>query len=137
MADQELYQPSVVGAVSDKVRRQRELDQLAFGVLAAQHTGPESWTRWSDWWELTKAKRGDRGLGNTTFSECTKRLLDQGRIRRSPQIAKNRFYQAIFVPGSLSGAVSSKDGNGGNAPAPDKGAIALAHLLNRKLPNGV
>jgi hypothetical protein len=127
---------------SDKTRRQRELDRLALEVLAGRHTGSESWTRWTDWMELIKARRGDRGLGNTTVSECTKRLLDQGRIRRSPQIAKNRFYQAMFPPGSSSGVVSSKGENGGSdhdpvTPASDKATQALAFLLNRKSPGGV
>jgi hypothetical protein len=114
---------------SDKQRRQRKLDQLVFEVLAAQYTGPESWMCWNDWFELTKAKCGDLGLGNSTFSECTKRLLDQGKVRRS-QIAKNRFYQVIFSSGSslgvesLSGGVSSR--------APDKAAQALALLLHKK-----
>jgi hypothetical protein len=49
--------------ISDKTRRQRELDQLAFGILAARHTGPETWMCWTDWFELTKAKQGDCGLG--------------------------------------------------------------------------
>jgi hypothetical protein len=84
---------------SDRQRRQRQLDRLAFEVLAARHTGPESWMRWTDWFELTKAKQGDLGLGPATFSDCIRRLLKQGRIRKS-QIAKNRFYQAIFTSGS-------------------------------------
>jgi len=120
---------------SDKVRRQRKLDRLAFEVLTAQHTEPDSWMRWTDWFQLTKAKCGILGLGNTTFSECTKRLLDQGRIRQS-QIAKNRFYQAVFTPGNLPGAVSSRSESGGNgdgpvAPALDKAAQALAFLLKK------
>jgi hypothetical protein len=119
--------------VSDKTRRQRELDQLAFGILAAQHT---KWMRFTDWFELIKAKQGNRGPGHSTFSDCIKRLLDQGRIRRS-QIEKNRFYQAVFIPGSLAGTVSSKSENDGSdhdpvAAAPDKAAQALAFLLNRK-----
>jgi hypothetical protein len=110
---------------TDKQRRERQLDELAFEVLAARHIGPESWMRWSAWFELTKAKQGDRGLGNTTFSDCIRRLLDQGRIRRC-LIAKNRFYQVIFTPGSSSGAISSKP------PASDKATQALTHLLSRK-----
>ena len=118
--------------LSDKARRQRELDELAFRVLAARHTGPESWMRWSDWFELTKARLGDCGLGNTTFSECTKRLVDQGKVRRC-LFVKNRFYQAIFTPGSSSGAM---DGHDSVAPTSDRAALALEHLLSRK-PSGV
>jgi|SRR6516164_2335976 hypothetical protein len=93
------------GPETDKQRRERQLDQLAFGILAARYTGPESWMRWSDWFELTKAKQGDCGPGNTTFSDCVRRLLDQGKVKRS-QIAKNRFYQAMFPPGSSPGVKS-------------------------------
>src|SRR5262249_8724591 len=121
--------------VSDKTRRQRELDRLAFDVLAARHAGPESWMRSMEWLELTKARRGERGLGHTTFSDCIKRLLDTRRIRKS-QIAKNRFYQPVFVPGNLSGMHAFGSGNGGSghdliAPS-DKAAQALAFLLNKK-----
>jgi hypothetical protein len=88
-----------------------------------------------DWFELTKARRGEQGLGNTTFANCIRRLLDQCKVKRS-QIAKNRFYQAIFIPGNSLGAVSSKGENGGSdhdlvAPAPDKATQALEHLLKR------
>jgi hypothetical protein len=110
---------------TDKQRRQRELDQLAFEILAARHT---EWTRWTDWFELTKAKQGNCGLGNTTFSNCVKRLLGQGKVRQS-QIEKNRFYQAIFTPGRLAGAASIE-----NVPASDRAAQALAFLLSRKSP---
>jgi hypothetical protein len=92
--------------------------------------------RWSDWFEFTKAIQGDCGLGATTFSDCVKRLLDRGRIRRS-QIAKNRFYQAIFTPRSLSGGISTKGENGGSdhgsvTQASDKATQALAFLLHKK-----
>jgi hypothetical protein len=123
---------------SDKVRRQRKLDRLAFEVLTAQHIEPDSWMRWTDWFQLTKAKCGILGLGNTTFSECTKRLIAQGKIRQS-QIANNRFYQAVFTPRSLPRAVPSRSESSGNgdgpvAPALDKAAQALAFLL-KKPPN--
>ena len=92
--------------------------------------------RWTDWFALTKAKCGAPGLGNTTFSDCTKRLLDQHKVRKS-QIEKNKFYQAILAPRSLARDASSRSENGGNdhdpiAPAPDKAAQALAFLLNQK-----
>jgi len=115
--------------ISDKTRRQHELDQLALSILASQHT---EWTRWTDWFELTKAKYGDRGLGPATFSDCIKRLLDQGRAKQS-QIAKNRFYGVIFTSRSSAEAISSPDSA---APVLDKAAQALAFLLNRK-PSGV
>ena len=136
--------------ISDKIRRQRKLDRSAFDTLAAQHTEPDSWMRYTDWFQLAKAKCGSLGLGNTTFSDCTKRLLDQHKVRKS-QIAKNRFYQPIFVPGNLGGKAPSRSdssrrsdlprsnsgsGHGPVAPTLDKAAQALAFLLNRK-PSGV
>jgi hypothetical protein len=92
--------------------------------------------RWSDWFELTKAKQSNCGLGNTTFSDSVRRLMEQGKVKQS-QIAKNKFYQAIFTPGSSPGVVPSRSENGGSghdpvAPAPDKATQALEHLLNRK-----
>jgi hypothetical protein len=130
--------------ISDKTRRQRKLDRVAFEILAAQHTKPETWMRWTDWFQLTKAKCGLSGLGTTTFTECTKRLLDQGRIKKS-QVEKNRFYQAVFTLESSSGVRSeagpgSENGGSGHdpvAPALDKAAQALAFLLNRKPPGVV
>jgi hypothetical protein len=115
---------------TDKQRRQRHLDQLAFEILAARHT---EWTRWTDWFELTKAKYGDRGLGPGTFSDCIKRLLDRGKIKQS-QNAKNRFYGVIFTSGSSVGGVSPPDLV---APVPDKAVQALAFLLNKKPPGVV
>jgi hypothetical protein len=118
---------------SDKARRQRQLDHLAFNVLAGRYTGPDSWMRWSDWFELTKAKQG---VGNTTFSDCTKRLLEQGKVRQS-QIAKNRFYQAVFTPGSSVGVDLLKSDCQESSVVLDKAAQALEHLLNRKPPDVV
>jgi hypothetical protein len=120
--------------ISDKTRRQRELDRLAFEILAARHTGPESWTRWSDWFALTKVKQGDCGLGPATFSDCIKRLLDKQKIRRS-QIAKNRFYQAIFTSESSSEVDLLKGDRPKSSVALDVAAQALEQL-NRK-PFGV
>jgi hypothetical protein len=111
---------------TDKQRRQRQLDQLAFEILAARHT---EWTRWTDWFELVKAKQNDCGLGNTTFSDCVRRLLSQGKARQS-QIAKNRFYQAVFAPGSWVGADLSKNGRPSSV-ALDVAAQALEQLSRK------
>jgi len=116
---------------TDRQRRERQLDQLAFGILAGRYTGPESWTRSMEWLELTKARRGEQGLGHTTFADCIRRLLDQGKVKRC-QIAKNRFYQVIFVPGNLSGIDSDCQES---SVVLDKAAQALEHLLNRKPPS--
>jgi hypothetical protein len=60
--------------------------------------------------------------------------MDQGKVRQS-QIEKNRFYQAIFSPGSLAGETSFRSDP--VAPTLDKAAEALALLLNRKPPGVV
>jgi hypothetical protein len=114
---------------SDKARRQRDLDRLAFNVLAGRYTGPNSWMTSMTWLELTKAQRGERGLGHTTFANCIRRLLDQGKVKRS-QIAKNRFYQAIFVPGNSLGIENDCQES---SVVPDVAAQALEQL-NRKSP---
>src|SRR6516164_8230538 len=114
---------------TDRQRRERQLDQLAFGILAGRYTGPESWTRSMEWLELTKARRGEQGLGHTTFADCIRRLLDQGKVKRC-QIAKNRFYQAIFVPGNSLGIENDCQES---SVVPDVAAQALEQL-NRKSP---
>jgi hypothetical protein len=88
--------------------------------------------RYTDWFQQTKAKCGLLGLGNTTFSDCIKRLLDQGKIRKS-QIAKNRFYQAVFIPGN---ALGIESGRQESSVVLDKAAQALEQL-SRKSVNGV
>ena len=120
---------------TDKQRRQRELDRLAFAVLADRYKGPDSWTRWTDWFELTKAKQGDLGLGPATFSDCIKRLLDKQTIRRS-QIAKNRFYQVIFASRSSLEVDLPKSDRQDSSVVLDVAAQALEQLNHRK-PSGV
>ena len=89
--------------------------------------------RWTDWFELTKAKQGDCGPGNTTFSDCTKRLLEQGKVKQS-QIAKNRFYQAVFHPGSSLGVDLPKSDRQDSSVVLDVAAQALEQLNHRKPP---
>ena len=113
--------------ISDKTRRQRKLDRVAFETLAAQHTEPDSWMRYTDWFQLTKAKCGLLGLGNTTFSDCIKRLLNQGKIRKS-QIAKNRFYQAVFILGNSLGIENDRQES---SAVLDKAAQALEQLSRK------
>jgi hypothetical protein len=119
---------------SDKTRRQRELDHLAFNVLAARHTGPDSWMRWTDWFELTKARYDDRGLGPATFSDCIRRLLKQGKVEKS-QIAKNRFYRVIFTSGSSPEVNLPKNDRQGSLVVLDVAAQALEQLSRK--PAGV
>ena len=53
------------------------------------------------------------------------------RLEMLTQIAKNRFYQAIFTSGSLSEGILPRDLV---APPADRAAQALAFLLSRKPP---
>jgi hypothetical protein len=110
---------------TDKQRRQRQLDALALGVLAGRHT---EWMRWTDWFELTTAARPSGKLGEDTFCQTVKRLLDQGRIRKS-QIAKNAFYGVVFTARSSSEVILPHDSV---TSASDKAAEALAFLLSKK-----
>jgi hypothetical protein len=34
---------------TDKQRRERQLDELAFGILAGRYTGPDSWMTSMTW----------------------------------------------------------------------------------------
>ena len=62
-----------------KANMQRELDALAFSVLANfRHQGAMQWT---DWYETTRARRGKVGLGTSAFSQTVKRLNAQGRAQ--------------------------------------------------------
>jgi hypothetical protein len=90
-----------------------------------------------EWFELTKARRVEQGLGHTTFSDCIKRLLDKQKIR-SYEIAKNVFYQAVFVPGNLLGIGSSLGADLLKSDvALDMAARAFEHLSNKKPLGGV
>jgi hypothetical protein len=112
-----------------KAKKQQELDALVFNVLASfQHHGAIQWT---DWYETTRVKRGERGLGNTTFSDAVKRLMAEARV----QIDGDGCYFAVFDaelgPIPLGSGVGNLSGSVG-----DKAAQALEHLLSRK-PSGV
>ena len=62
-----------------KARKQRELDELTFNVLSSfRQQGAMQWT---DWYETTSARRGERGLGTTTFNDAVKRLMAEGQVR--------------------------------------------------------
>ena len=62
-----------------KARKQRDLDELAFNVLSSfRQQGAMQWT---DWYETTSARRGERGLGTTTFNDAVKRLMAEGQVR--------------------------------------------------------
>ena len=83
---------------NDKQRRERELDDLAHKILVGLYTGPENWTEWSFWFEAVKARRGEQGLGRTSFSQAVKRLVDKDKVLKR-RMGKNMFYQAVFGAG--------------------------------------
>jgi len=73
-----------------KARKQRELDELAFNVLSSfRQQGAMQWT---DWYETTTARRGERGLGTTTFNDAVKRLMAEGRV----QMDKDGCYRVAY-----------------------------------------
>ena len=73
-----------------RANRQRELEALAFSVLASfRHHGAMQWTEWH---EMTRARRGKLGLGTTTFSNIVKRLTAEGRVR----VDGEGCYQGVF-----------------------------------------
>jgi len=62
-----------------KAKKEQELDELVFNVLSSfRHQGAMQWT---DWYETTTARRGERGLGTTTFNDAVKRLMAEGRVQ--------------------------------------------------------
>jgi hypothetical protein len=68
------------------------LDELTFGTLGCFYRGPHSWTSYTEWFDLTKAQRGRQGLGNDTFNSTKDRLINAGRVRKSP----DGLYQVVF-----------------------------------------
>ena len=87
-----------------KARKQRELDELAFNVLSSfRQQGAMQWT---DWYETTTARRGERGLGTTTFNDAVKRLMAEARV----QIDGNGCYRVAYdAVKDLEDAVSFTD----------------------------
>jgi hypothetical protein len=108
-----------------KAKRQRELDELVFGVLVSfRHHGAMQWV---DWHEMTRARRGERGLGTTTFSDAVKRLMGEGRVRMDA----NGSYLAIYDSGPGLLALRSGAGSVSESAVSDKAAQALAFLLKK------
>ena len=76
-----------------KARKERELDELAFNVLSSfRHQGAMQWT---DWYETTSARRGERGLGTTTFNDAVKRLMAEGRVQVDGDGCYRVAYDAV------------------------------------------
>ena len=76
-----------------KARKQRELDGLVLGVLNSfRQQGAMQWT---DWYETTSARRGERGLGTTTFNDAVKRLMAEGQVRMDKDECYRVAYDAV------------------------------------------
>jgi hypothetical protein len=98
-----------------KETKESELEDLALIALLSLHRGPESWTQWVVWFELTKARRGGK-LGNTTFTETVKRLLDKGLVRKNV----DGLYQVVVEAGSTPHSWRfPSSGNATPTPTPD------------------
>jgi hypothetical protein len=114
-----------------KAKKQRELDELVFNVLASfRHHGAMQWV---DWHEMTRARRGERGIGTATFSSVVKKLMAEGRVRKDG----DGCYLAIYDVEPGAATFGSGVGSVSGSVVPDKAAQALDHLLNKKLPSGV
>ena len=103
-----------------QANKNRELEELAFSVLLSfRHQGA---MQWMDWYETTSARRGNTGLGTTTFSDTVKRLVAKGQV----QIDGDGCYQA--VNGGM-GDVCAMDGVEGVVSSPLK-ITPLSNLNN-------
>ena len=127
-----------------KARKQRELDGLVLGVLNSfRQQGAMQWT---DWYETTSARRGERGLGTTTFNDAVKRLMAEGQVRMD----KDECYRVAYDAVELEDVVNTADtadftadfhpaGNEGSSRAlsgvrngkGDIADIAVQQLLNK------
>src|SRR6516225_8127287 len=76
-----------------KARKQRELDELAFNVLSSFRQ--QGGMQWTDWYETTSARRGERGLGTTTFNDAVKRLMAEGQVRMDKDGCYRVAYDAV------------------------------------------
>jgi hypothetical protein len=85
-----------------KAATEINLDDLALRTLLGFYRGPHSWTKWSDWFELTRAARGKSGLGDGTFSATVKRLIDAGQVQKS----SDGLYQIVFGANAGAGVVT-------------------------------
>jgi hypothetical protein len=71
-----------------KANKQRELDALVFNMLASSGA-----LQWTDWYEMTATKRGEKGLGTSTFSNVIKRLMAEKRV----QLDSDKYYQVAYA----------------------------------------
>jgi hypothetical protein len=66
-------------------------EELAWRTLLAFYLNPDTWTMQTAWFEATKTARGGK-LGNTTFSNLTKALVANGRVR----VNAGGLYQVVW-----------------------------------------
>jgi len=120
-----------------KARKQRELDELAFNVLSSfRQQGAMQWT---DWYETTSARRGERGLGTTTFNDAVKRLMAEGQVRMDKDECYRVAYDAVELETADFTADFHPAGNEGSSRAlsgvrngkGDIADIAVQQLLNK------
>jgi hypothetical protein len=70
-----------------KAMKERELDTLVFNVLASFGA-----MQWVEWYETTKVRRGEKGLGSDTFCIAIKRLMAKKQVR---WVKRDRSYRIV------------------------------------------
>jgi hypothetical protein len=98
-----------------KAAKEMVLDDMAFGTLFRFYRGPGSWTGFNEWFEATKTVRGKQGLGNDTFSDSVKRLIEAERVRKS---FPDGLYQVVLEGGAKDASTSSEAAPGPVPPPP-------------------
>jgi hypothetical protein len=81
--DQPLGETRQTKQEAKKTAKEITLDDLAYRTLIGFFRGPQSWTGWTEWFEITKTARGKPGLGTGTFDESVKRLVEAGRVLKN------------------------------------------------------
>jgi len=73
--------------------KEASLDELAYRTLVGFWRGPQNWTGFNEWFEATKAARGETGLGPGTFTKIVNRLMAAERVRKS---VPDGLYQVVL-----------------------------------------
>lgn len=109
----------VVGAfdtkADDKTADKNKDEELAYRTLFSFFQSNDTWTQHSIWFQTTKTARGDKGLGNTTFSDIIKSLVRKGRIR----VNEEGLYQVVLGPAEPASS-SPGDGRSSSSYSPTK-----------------
>jgi AAA domain len=104
-----------------KEARQEELDWLVLIRAMQLSKPPEHLIQYSEWFELTKAKRKE-GLGTETFSKAVKRLTGSGKVRKVGEL-----YQV--VAGEAEAAAEATSGPGAAAFTSTSGSTSGSPLI--------